>query len=153
MEGAIIQSVKWVRFEVMTISFWCMTSRRVVCRYQYFGETSDSIHLRNGRMNLTGLRGVVTRVTTSEVSRYLFGYRSSISGRNRETFSLRLFRTGSDPKVLALGEIWTGFETKHFSSNSCVQTSSEAHPASYPMGTGIPVNDEWERMWKESVVA
>jgi hypothetical protein len=29
-------------------------------------------------------------------------------------------------------------EAKYFSSNICVQTSSETHPASYPMGTGGP---------------
>jgi hypothetical protein len=29
-------------------------------------------------------------------------------------------------------------ETKDYPSNLCVQTSSEAHPASYPMGTGGP---------------
>jgi hypothetical protein len=28
--------------------------------------------------------------------------------------------------------------TKDFSSNLCVQTGSEAHPASYTMGTGGP---------------
>jgi hypothetical protein len=28
---------------------------------------------------------------------------------------------------------------KDFSSNLCVQTSSEAHPASYTMGTGVPL--------------
>jgi hypothetical protein len=27
---------------------------------------------------------------------------------------------------------------KVLSSNLCVQTSSEVHPASYPMGTGVP---------------
>jgi hypothetical protein len=27
-------------------------------------------------------------------------------------------------------------EANYFSSSLCVQTSSEAHPASYPMGTG-----------------
>jgi hypothetical protein len=30
-------------------------------------------------------------------------------------------------------------ETKHFSSSLCIQTNSEAHPASYPMGTGYPL--------------
>jgi hypothetical protein len=29
-------------------------------------------------------------------------------------------------------------EKEDFSSSLCVQTSSEAHPASYPMGTGGP---------------
>jgi hypothetical protein len=29
-------------------------------------------------------------------------------------------------------------EANDFSSSLCVQTSSEAHPASYPMGTGSP---------------
>jgi hypothetical protein len=29
-------------------------------------------------------------------------------------------------------------EAKGFSCSLCVQTSSEAHPASYPMGTGGP---------------
>jgi hypothetical protein len=29
-------------------------------------------------------------------------------------------------------------EAKYFSSSICVQTSSETHPASYPMGTGGP---------------
>jgi hypothetical protein len=28
-------------------------------------------------------------------------------------------------------------EAKNFSSNLCVKTSFEAHPASYPMGTGV----------------
>jgi hypothetical protein len=31
----------------------------------------------------------------------------------------------------------TPAETKDFSSSLCVQTSSEAHPASYPMGTEV----------------
>jgi hypothetical protein len=30
-------------------------------------------------------------------------------------------------------------ETKNFSSSLCIQTNSEAHPASYPMGTGYPL--------------
>jgi hypothetical protein len=29
-------------------------------------------------------------------------------------------------------------ETRHYSSNLCVQTGSGAHPASYPVGTGGP---------------
>jgi hypothetical protein len=32
--------------------------------------------------------------------------------------------------------VWSQAEAKDFSSSLCVQTSSEAHPASYPMGTG-----------------
>jgi hypothetical protein len=36
-------------------------------------------------------------------------------------------------------------EAKDFSSGLCVQTSSEAHPASYPMGTGglFPGGKAW----------
>jgi hypothetical protein len=32
--------------------------------------------------------------------------------------------------------IWSPAEENNFSSSLCVQTSSEAHPASYPIGTG-----------------
>jgi hypothetical protein len=35
-------------------------------------------------------------------------------------------------------EIRSPAEAKDFSSSLCDQTSSEAHPASYPMGTGGP---------------
>jgi hypothetical protein len=34
-------------------------------------------------------------------------------------------------------EVRSPTEAKDFSSNLCVQTSSEAHRASYPMGTGV----------------
>jgi hypothetical protein len=33
---------------------------------------------------------------------------------------------------------WSPEKAKDFSSLLCVQTSSVAHPASYPMGTGRP---------------
>jgi hypothetical protein len=39
---------------------------------------------------------------------------------------------------------------KDFSCNLCVQTSSEAHPASYPVGTGGPlpgVKRAWAWRW------
>jgi hypothetical protein len=35
-------------------------------------------------------------------------------------------------------EVRSPTEAKDFSFNLCVQTGSEAHPASYPMGTGGP---------------
>jgi hypothetical protein len=34
--------------------------------------------------------------------------------------------------------VWSPAEANNFSSSLCVQTSSEAHPASCPMDTGIP---------------
>jgi hypothetical protein len=42
-------------------------------------------------------------------------------------------RTGAAQSVLCLRVRFPG---KQFSSSLCVQTSSEAHPASYPVGTG-----------------
>jgi hypothetical protein len=36
-------------------------------------------------------------------------------------------------------------EAKNFPSSLCVQTSSEAHPASYPKGTG-----DKERPWRDA---
>jgi hypothetical protein len=36
-------------------------------------------------------------------------------------------------------------QAKDFSSSVCVQTSSEAHPASYPKGTRGPF--PWGRAW------
>jgi hypothetical protein len=42
----------------------------------------------------------------------------------------------SDYGLDDLGSILTGVED--FSSTPCVQTGSEAHPASYPMGPGGP---------------
>jgi hypothetical protein len=49
--------------------------------------------------------------------------------------------TGVAQSVWCLTTDWTTgvqspTEIKHFSSSLCVQTSSDAHPASYPMGTG-----------------
>jgi hypothetical protein len=35
-------------------------------------------------------------------------------------------------------EVQSPSGAEHFSSSPCVQTGSEAHPASYPMGTGGP---------------
>jgi hypothetical protein len=42
---------------------------------------------------------------------------------------------GLDDRVI---EVRSPTEAEDFSSNPCVQTGSEAHPASYPMGTGGP---------------
>jgi hypothetical protein len=42
---------------------------------------------------------------------------------------------GLDDRVI---EIQSPTGAEDFSSSPCVQTGSEAHPASYPMGTGVP---------------
>jgi hypothetical protein len=42
---------------------------------------------------------------------------------------------GLDDRVI---EVRSPTEAEDFSSSSCVQAGSEAHPASYPMGTGGP---------------
>jgi hypothetical protein len=42
---------------------------------------------------------------------------------------------GLDDRVI---EVRSPIGAEDFSSSPCVQTSSEAHPASYPMGTGGP---------------
>jgi hypothetical protein len=39
--------------------------------------------------------------------------------------------------MLSLTEVRSPTEAKDFSPSSCVQTSSEVHPASCPMGTGV----------------
>jgi hypothetical protein len=41
-------------------------------------------------------------------------------------------------------------EAKGFSSSLCVQSSSEAHPASYPMGTGGPFLEGKVRLGRDS---
>jgi hypothetical protein len=41
-------------------------------------------------------------------------------------------------------------EAKDFSSNLCVQTCSEAHPASYIMGTGSPFSGGKERSGRDA---
>jgi hypothetical protein len=43
--------------------------------------------------------------------------------------------------------VWSSTGTQDFSSSSCIQTGSEAHPASYPMGTGgpFPGGKAWPR--------
>jgi hypothetical protein len=56
---------------------------------------------------------------------------------------LTLFDSRTAQSVLCLTTDWTigvrsPAEAKDFSSNLCVQTGSEAHPASCPMGTGGP---------------
>jgi hypothetical protein len=33
--------------------------------------------------------------------------------------------------------VWSLAEARNFSSSLCVQTNTELHPASYPMGTGV----------------
>jgi hypothetical protein len=42
---------------------------------------------------------------------------------------------GLDDRVI---EVRSSTGAEDFSSSPCLQTSSEAHPASYPMGTGGP---------------
>jgi hypothetical protein len=42
---------------------------------------------------------------------------------------------GLDDRVI---EVRSPTEAEDFSSSPCVQTGSETHPASYPMGTGGP---------------
>jgi hypothetical protein len=46
--------------------------------------------------------------------------------------------------------IWSLAEAKDFSSSLCVQTSSEAHPASYPMGTGGSFSESKERPGRDA---
>jgi hypothetical protein len=38
-----------------------------------------------------------------------------------------------------MSKVWSLAEAKDFSSSPSVQTSSEVNPASYPMGTGGPI--------------
>jgi hypothetical protein len=55
------------------------------------------------------------------------------------TFQLS-HRTGSSASMVSYyrlhDRVRSPKEAKHFSSSLCVQTSSEDHPASYPIGTG-----------------
>jgi hypothetical protein len=54
---------------------------------------------------------------------------------------------GLDDRVIKVRSL-TGAED--FSSSPCVQTVSEAHPASYPMGTGGPVPGGKERSGRDA---
>jgi hypothetical protein len=56
---------------------------------------------------------------------------SGVSGSSGSTVS----NYGLDDRVI---EVRSPTEAEDFSSSPCVQTGSEVHPASYPMGTGGP---------------
>jgi hypothetical protein len=51
---------------------------------------------------------------------------------------------GLDDRVI---EVRSPTEAEDFSSSPCVQTGSEAHPASYPMGTGGVPSPGAKRGW------
>jgi hypothetical protein len=47
-------------------------------------------------------------------------------------------------------EVRSPAEEQDFSSRLCVQTSSEAHPSSHPMGTGSPFPGGKARPWRDA---
>jgi hypothetical protein len=75
-----------------------------------------------------------------------------------QVFHLKGKRAGVARSVQCLATEWMTGRSKFdprqrqvdFSSNLCVQTGSEAHPASCQMGTGGPFSGGKERPWRDA---
>jgi hypothetical protein len=67
--------------------------------------------------------------------------------RSRVSSVSIVFDYGLDDRAIG---VRSPAEAKDFSSNLCVQTGSEAHPASCTMGTGRPFSGGKARPWRDA---
>jgi hypothetical protein len=124
-----------VRFEVSTAVrmmmtfFWVLAPCRLVGIWQRFGET----HCHTHGSVYQRLKGTcyphikdVYKPSTLNFGKHLHDCRGS-SGSIESDYGL-------DDRAI---EVRSPTGAEDFSSSPCVQTGSRAHPASYPMGTGV----------------
>jgi hypothetical protein len=97
------------------------------------------------KMSLSYLKSTLSTLETGSYRNSFLPCRM-LSSRNKTVVRKKYFRSrgssvgivsdyGLDDRVI---EVRSSTGAEDFSSSPCVQTGSEAHPASYPMGTGGP---------------